>query len=106
MLEQGWRSDGDRKWGGWQGHTVRPGHAVKGLLFNVSLFGEKAVQTGMGVGHRATSGTDRAAWGGGARGAQLVGNWILKGYGQGLGTLSCAHLPSEGPAAGVISSFF
>lgn len=92
MLEQGWRrGDGDRKWGGRQGHTVRPGHAVKGLPLNVSLFGEKAVQTGMEEEHRATSGTDRAAWGGGALGAQLLGNWILKGYGRGLGTVLWGH---------------
>lgn len=58
--------------------------------------------------HRATSGTDRAAWGGGALGAQLLGNWILKGYGQGfgdslVGTLSHVCLLRD-PAA-VISSF-
>lgn len=82
MLEQGWRrGDGDRKWGGRQRPKLRPGHVVKGLPFNVSSFGEKAVQTALGVGHRATSGTDRAAWGGGALGAQLVGNQILKGCG-------------------------
>ena len=55
MLEQGWRrGDGDWKWGGRQGPTLRPDHVVKGLPFNVSSLGEKAVQTALGVGHRAT----------------------------------------------------
>lgn len=71
----------------------------QGAAFECLLVGEKAVQTGMEEEHRDTSGTDRAAWGGGALG--VLNSWgtgfskAMAGvWGQSCGdTVSC--LPSE-----------